>query len=105
MFKGWPDPNIFLCIVAFVADAAVVNPNGIKILLAYGLSTFFIKNIPVFSSGLKTLPKNLPGCPILSNWVFNDFILAEEQFAKALRSLKICVLVNNILHGKLFSSL
>ena len=28
-----PDPNIFLWIVASVADAAAVNPNGIKTLL------------------------------------------------------------------------
>ena len=28
------DPKIFLCIPASVADAAAVNPNGIKTLLA-----------------------------------------------------------------------
>ena len=30
----WPDPNIFLSIPASAADAAAVNPNGIKTLLA-----------------------------------------------------------------------
>ena len=33
------DPNIFLWIAASVADPASVNPNGIKTLLANGLSS------------------------------------------------------------------
>ena len=37
------DPNIFLWITATVADATAVDPNGIKTLLANGLSTFLIK--------------------------------------------------------------
>ena len=37
----WPDPNIFLCIPASPADAAAVNPKGIKMLLAKGLIIFF----------------------------------------------------------------
>ena len=45
-----PDPNIFLCIPASAADAAAVNPKGIKALLANGLITFFINGTPVFSS-------------------------------------------------------
>ena len=48
-----------------VADAAVVNPNGIKALLANGLSTFFINNNPDFSNGTKSLPKSPPNCLIL----------------------------------------
>ena len=36
-----PDPIIFSCIPASAADAAAINPNGIKTLLAYGLITFF----------------------------------------------------------------
>ena len=39
---AFPDPNIFLCIPASAADAAAVNPKGIKTLLANGLITFFI---------------------------------------------------------------
>ena len=42
---------------------------------------------------------------ILCNSVFDNFISAEEVFAKALRSFETCVLVNNNLCGKLFSSL
>ena len=48
-----PDSNIFLWIAASVANAATVNPNGIKTLLANGLSTFHIKGNPVFSNGPK----------------------------------------------------
>ena len=51
---------------ASVADAAANNPNGIKTLLANGLSTFFIKSNPDFSDGYKRLPKN-PDCTFLCN--------------------------------------
>ena len=37
------------------SDTAAVNPNGIKTLLANGLSTFPIKGNPVFSHGPKKL--------------------------------------------------
>ena len=46
--EGWlPDPKSFLYIPASAADAAAVNPNGIKTLLASGLITFFIYGNPV----------------------------------------------------------
>ena len=82
-----PDPNIFLWIAVSVADAAAVNSNGIKTLLASGLRIFIIENDQVFSNGPKILTKNSPDCHILSNWVFDNFILAEELSSKALRSL------------------
>ena len=50
-----------------VADAAVVNPNGIKTLLANGLSTFFLKGNPVFSIGPNILPRNPPDGLTLCN--------------------------------------
>ena len=53
---AFPDPNIFLCIPASAANAAAVNPKGIKTLLANGLITFFINGNTVFSNG----PSNLP---------------------------------------------
>ena len=93
-----PDQSIFLSIVASVTDAATVNPDGIETLLANGLSTFPIKGNSVFGNGPKSLPKNPPDCPILSNLVF-------DNLQKALRSFETCVLVNNNLCGKLFSSL
>ena len=87
--------------VASVADAAAaVKPNGIKTLLANGLSTFFIKGNPVFSNGPESLSKNPPDCLILCNRVFDYFTLTDEPFAKALRSFETCVLVNNNLCRK-----
>ena len=41
------------CIPASAADAAAVNPKGIKSFLANGLITFFINGNPVFSNGFK----------------------------------------------------
>ena len=38
-----PDPNIFLWTAASVVDAAAVNPNGMKTLLASSLNKFFVK--------------------------------------------------------------
>ena len=60
-----PDPKIFLCIPASAADAAAVNPKGIKTLLANGLITFFISGNPVFSNGPRSLPRKQPDCFIL----------------------------------------
>ena len=86
-----PDPNVSLWIAASVADATAVNTNDIKTLLANGLSIFYIKDKPVFSNRPKSLPRSPPDCPILCNWAFDDFILAEELFAKALRSFETYV--------------
>ena len=83
-----PDHNIFWWIAASVADAATVNPNSIKMYLANLLGTFSIKGNLVFSNGLKSLPRNSPDCTILCNSVFDNFILVDEPFAKALRSLE-----------------
>ena len=74
-------------------------------LLVNGLGTFPIKGNPVFCNGPKSLTKNLPNCPILCKWLFDSFISAEELLAKALRSFQTCVLANNKLCEKLFSSL
>ena len=78
--------------------------NRVKTFLAKDLSAFPIKDNPVFYNVPKFLPKNPPNFHILSNWVF-DVTLADEPFTKALQSFRTCVLVNNKLHGKLFSSL
>ena len=45
-------------IAVSVADAATVNPNGIKTLSANGFSTFSIKGNAVFSNGSKILLEN-----------------------------------------------
>ena len=59
--------RFFLCIPASAADAAAVNPNGTKTLLANGLIILFIKGNPVFSNGPKSLPRNPPDCISLDN--------------------------------------
>ena len=59
--------DFFLCISACATYAAFVNPNDIKTLSANELSTFFFKDKPVFSNGLRILPKNPPDCFILDS--------------------------------------
>ena len=60
-----PDPKICLRIPASAADAAAVNPNGIKTFLAHCVNTGFIKGEPFFSSGMRSLSRNPPDCSIL----------------------------------------
>ena len=50
----------FLCITATAADAAAVNPKGIKTILASGSSTFFMNGHPVFNNGPSNPLKNPP---------------------------------------------
>ena len=69
------------------------------------LSTFFVKDKPVFSNATKNLSKNPFNYCTLCNWGFDNFILATELFAKALQIYEICVLVNNNLFGKSYLSL
>ena len=57
-------PKKYIPIQTFIADAADVNSNRIKTLLADDLSTFFIKGNPLFSNGLTSLARNPPDCPI-----------------------------------------
>ena len=45
--------------------------------------------------GAKSLPKNSSDYPILCNWAFDSFILADKIFEKALRSLETYALVND----------
>ena len=72
---------------SFTSGADADTANAVKTLLDNGLGTFPIKVKPAFNNDLKSLPKNPPDCPILCNLVFDDFILAEEPFAKALQRL------------------
>ena len=84
------DPNIFSWVAASVA-AAAVNPNRNKTRLASGSDLFYIKDNPVLSNGQKGLPKIHPNFPILCNWVFDNFILVDELFAKAVQTLQTCL--------------
>ena len=47
--------------------ATVINPNGMSTLLANGVSTFFINGELNFTSGPRSLPRNLPGCIIFGS--------------------------------------
>ena len=68
-----------------------------------GLSAFFIKDKSVFSNGPESLPKNLPDCPIIWYWIFDNVILAEKLFPKALRSFETYLLGSDNLCEKLVS--
>ena len=57
-------------------------------LLGNGLSTIPNKNNPIFSNGPKSLPKYCPDYPILCNWVFDNFTLPDESFAKSLQTIE-----------------
>ena len=53
-------PNFYIFfLTASVADAAAINPNGVKTLLAYGVATFFINDKPNLVNEARTLPRNL----------------------------------------------
>ena len=93
----------FLCIPLSSADAATVNPNGIRTVLANDLVTFFINGNPVFSNGPSNLLRNPSNCIIFDNWVFDNLISIDELFAKALWIFETCLFVNNNLWGKLIS--
>ena len=71
--------------------------------LPNGLSTCFINSKRVFTNGPGSLPINSPSGALLDIWIFGNVILADEAFAKALKTLKTCVLVTNNLCGKLVS--
>ena len=64
-----------------------------------------LKTAQLLVMDLKIYLENPHDCPISCNWIFDYFILADEPFAKALQSFEACVLVNNNLRGKLFSTL
>ena len=72
----------------FVADTVAVNCNGIKKLLANGVSRIFINNNLVCGNGTRLLPRDTPDCAILDIQFFDDFVLADELIAKVYKSLK-----------------
>ena len=96
-----PDPKIFSCIPASPADAAAVNPNEIRTLLANGFITFFIKGSPVFNNGPRSLPRNPPDYINLDNWDFDKLISVDDLFAKTLKRFATCLLFNINSCGKL----
>ena len=56
------------------ADAAAVNSNDIKIIVANDWDEFFINGKPVNSNGRRSLPRNSPDCIILDSSVFDRYL-------------------------------
>ena len=52
-------PKMFFWIVGSITDAAAVNPNSTKTVLANDLSTFSIKDKLIFSHAPRSLPRSL----------------------------------------------
>ena len=69
---------MLLFIPTSAADAAAVNPNGIKTLLANGFITFYINGNLVYNNGPRSLPRNPPDCIILDIWVFDSLISVDK---------------------------
>ena len=63
--------KLFSCFSASAANAAAINPNATRTLLANGLITFFINGKPILI--------NPPNCIISGISVFKKFIIAEES--------------------------
>ena len=80
--------RFFLWVLVSAADAAAFNPEGIKTFLAYYMSIFFINDNLIFNNWPRSLPRNRLRCTILDSWLFDDFILADELFAKTLESFE-----------------
>ena len=57
-----PDPQFFFRTDASVADAAAVNPNGIKTIFANDVSVVFINGKPPVINGLKNWEILLTDC-------------------------------------------
>ena len=76
--------RFLLCTPASTTNAAAVNTNGIKSILANGLIIFFTNGNPVFSNAPRSLPINPADCIILNNWVFDSVISVDELFVKPL---------------------
>ena len=72
--------RFFFSILVSATDAAAVNSNGIKALLANDLSTFFVKGKPVFNNGPRSVPKYRPNCTILDSlhWLLNYLLKLYE---------------------------
>ena len=45
--------------------------------------SIFSNNFSGFAQNVRTENKNSPNCNILDSWIFNNFILADELFAKS----------------------
>ena len=60
--------------------------------------------VVLFLIGPRSLPRNLPDCMTLDNYVFDFLKSVDELFAKALRRFWTCLLVYTNSFGKLILS-
>ena len=60
--------------------------------------------VVLFLIGPRSLPRSLPDCMILDNYVFDFLKSVDELFAEALRRFWTCLLVNTNSFGKLILS-
>ena len=71
-------------------------------------SDFLLKSVrnllSLITGGMQGILSLFKLWTILDNWVFDNFILADQLLTKALLSLKMCVLANNNSCGKLVLS-
>ena len=109
--------SLFHCLLASVMSLGVLNfftkniySRISKNIIRFPLYRFFVYyyffKIHVISFSWKwindliwirsiTRHQNYPKLYHLDSWVFENFMLADESFAKALRIFQICVLVNH----------
>ena len=63
--------------------------------LAISYTSLIVSDVALAGFNIRSKKLNPPNCIILDKWVFEKCVLADEPFAKVLRSLEICALVNN----------
>ena len=98
----FPDPNIFLYIHASAADAAAINPKGIKTILANGLIIIYINGNPVFDNRPSNLPKNPPDWTILEVSALQSFKSIDILLLNTFLTFVFRLVVNNNSCGKSF---
>ena len=75
------------------ANATAVKPSGIKIHSTNNLCTYFINGKPNFVN-IQNLPRNPLDCSVLESSVFDNFVVANKLFAKALQSFRTSLAVS-----------
>ena len=94
-------PEQLPVIYSFLNLSICLSRKYIPKFLAISVLAIFDKTFPKISMSQITPPD----CTNLDNWVFKNFILADQPFAKALSVFETYVSFNNNLCGKLVSSL
>ena len=91
---------ILYYVALFANIAATFGANDIS----FCNSSFLAKIITCGRAAIN-LPSIPSDCIIWDNWVFENFILADEPFVKALRIFETCISINNNLCAKLVATL